>query len=107
MMKTYLERIVIDPEIKGSKPVIKGTRITVNLILKRLSEGMTIEELIEAYPRLTKEDILSSLAFSLFSKIQNKIKELHKEYPKIKEEELYRALEKVRKASVSEELIVR
>ncbi len=43
------------------KPVIKGTRITVELILRELSEGMTIEELLEAYPPLTKEDILAVL----------------------------------------------
>ena len=46
------------------KPVIRGTRITVEHILTRMSEGMTIEELIEAYPNLTKEDILAALAYS-------------------------------------------
>ncbi len=58
---TYTDRIVSDPKIMLGKPVIKGTRITVELILKKLSEGMTIEELLEAYPHLKKEDILAVL----------------------------------------------
>ena len=61
---TYTDRIVSDQKIMLSKPVIKGTRITVELILKKLSEGMTIEELLEAYPHLTKEDILAVLSYS-------------------------------------------
>ena len=61
---TYTDRIVSDPKIMLGKPVIKGTRITVELILKKLSEGMTIEELLEAYPHLTKEDILAVLSYS-------------------------------------------
>ncbi|MCP2596552.1 DUF433 domain-containing protein [Candidatus Aminicenantes bacterium AC-334-E05] len=46
------------------KPVIKGTRITVELILKKLSEGMNIEELLKAYPNLKKEDVLAALSYS-------------------------------------------
>ena len=61
---TYTDRIVSDPKIMLGKPVIKGTRITVELILKKLSEGLTIEELLEAYPHLTKEDILAVLSYS-------------------------------------------
>ena len=60
----YKERITSDPDIMLGKPVIKGTRITVELILKKLAEGMTIEELLEAYPHLTKEDILATLSYS-------------------------------------------
>ena len=60
----YKERIVSDPNIMIGKPVIKGTRITVELILTRLSEGMTNQELLEAYPHLTVEDILAALAYS-------------------------------------------
>lgn len=61
---TYTDRIVSDQKIMLGKPLIKGTRITVELILKKLSEGMTIEELLEAYPHLTKEDILAVLSYS-------------------------------------------
>lgn len=60
----YRESIVSSPDIMVGKPVIRGTRITVEHILTRMSEGMTIEELIEAYPNLTKEDILAALAYS-------------------------------------------
>ena len=50
------ERIEIDPEVMVGRPVIRGTRITVELILRKLSEGATSEDLLDAYPRLTKED---------------------------------------------------
>lgn len=60
----YKERITTDPNIMLGKPVIKGTRITVELILRKLSEGMTMEELLGAYPHLKKEDILAALSYS-------------------------------------------
>ena len=62
--QSYRERITVDPDVMLGKPVIKGTRITIELILKKLSEGMSIEELREAYPHLTKEDILAALSYS-------------------------------------------
>jgi len=60
----YKEKIIVNPDIMLGKPVIKGTRIPVELILRKLSEGMPIEELLEAYPHLTKEDILAALSYS-------------------------------------------
>ena len=60
----YRERITTDPNIVLGKPVIKGSRITVELILRKLSEGMTIDELLEAYPHVTKDDILAALSYS-------------------------------------------
>lgn len=60
----YKERIIADSNIMLGKPIIKGTRITVEIILKKLSEGMTIEDLLIAYPHLTKEDILAALSYS-------------------------------------------
>ena len=60
----YKERIITDPNIMLGKPIIKGSRITVELILRKLSEGMTIEEMLEAYPHLTKEDVLATLSYS-------------------------------------------
>ena len=60
----YADRIISDQKIMLGKPVIKGTRITVELILKKLSEGMSFEELMQAYPHLTKEDILATLSYS-------------------------------------------
>ena len=53
-------RISIDPKIKFGKPVIVGTRIPVELLLKLLGKGMSIETLLEAYPRLTRDDILAA-----------------------------------------------
>ncbi len=60
----YKDRIVSNPNILQGKPTIKGTRISVELILRKLGEGMSIEELLEAYPVLTKEDILAAFSFS-------------------------------------------
>jgi uncharacterized protein (DUF433 family) len=60
----YADRIVSDQKIMLGKPVIKGTRITVELILKKLSEGTSMDDLIQSYPHLTKEDILAVLSYS-------------------------------------------
>jgi uncharacterized protein (DUF433 family) len=60
----YRDNITISPDVMLGKPVIKGTRITVEFIMKKLSEGMDINELLSEYPSLNKEDILASLAYS-------------------------------------------
>lgn len=60
----YHERITQDPTVMLGKPIIKGTRITVELILKKLSEGMGMDELMAAYPHITKVDIYAVLAYS-------------------------------------------
>jgi len=52
-----------DPSIMGGKPVIAGTRITVQLILEKLAAGETIEQLLQAHPRLTKDAIHAALEF--------------------------------------------
>lgn len=56
--------IQCDPKIMMGKPVIAGTRITVELLLEKLAAGETPEQLIEAYPRLTKEAISAALDFA-------------------------------------------
>jgi uncharacterized protein (DUF433 family) len=53
MTENLLDRIEINPGIMLGKPVVKGTRITVELILEKLSTGATIEQLLDAHPRLT------------------------------------------------------
>lgn len=58
-----LERITVDPRIAGGKPVIKGTRIDVAIILDSLAEGLTPEQLIDHYPNLKPEDIRAALAY--------------------------------------------
>jgi len=59
-----LDRIEINPKVMLGKPVIKGTRIPVELILRKLSEGATEEELLDAYPHLSHEDIQAALAYA-------------------------------------------
>ncbi len=61
----YQDRIISDPNILLGKPVIKGTRIPVELVLRKLAEGMTMEEFLVAYPHLSKEDILACLEYSV------------------------------------------
>jgi uncharacterized protein (DUF433 family) len=58
------ELIQSDPSIMMGKPVIAGTRITVELILEKLAAGETIEQLLEAHPRLTQEAVRAALAFA-------------------------------------------
>ena len=58
------ELIHSDPAIMMGKPVISGTRITVELILEKLAHGETFEQILEAHPKLTREAILASLAFA-------------------------------------------
>jgi uncharacterized protein (DUF433 family) len=60
----YLDRILVDPEVMVGKPVIKGTRIPVELILKRLSQDLDVQTLLESYPRLTLEDVKACLAYA-------------------------------------------
>ena len=58
------DRIEIDPEIMLGKPVIRGTRITVELILRDLAEGGTEQDILAAYPHLTAEDIKAAIAYA-------------------------------------------
>jgi len=58
------ERIAIDPKILGGKPVIKGTRIPVYLIVNHIAAGYTIEKIIDEYPPLTLQDIKAALEFA-------------------------------------------
>ncbi len=62
-LKEY-DRITVDPNIMVGKPVIKGTRIPVYVILNLLGEGCTFEEIIKEYPDLTKEDIFAAIKFA-------------------------------------------
>ncbi|GIW65036.1 MAG: hypothetical protein KatS3mg093_015 [Candidatus Parcubacteria bacterium] len=62
-MKKKKNTIEINPKILLGKPVIRGTRIPVSLILNLLANGYTIEKIIETYPQLTKKDIISALKY--------------------------------------------
>ena len=57
-------RIEINPRIMLGKPVIRGTRVTVELILRKLSEAATEKDLLDAYPHLTGADIRAALAYA-------------------------------------------
>jgi uncharacterized protein (DUF433 family) len=58
------DRIERKPEVMLGKPVIKGTRIPVELIVRKLGEGASIEELLDGYPNLKKEDIQAALLYA-------------------------------------------
>ena len=58
------ERIVADPDIMLGKPVIRGTRITVEFILEKLAAGETTTDLLAAYPHLTQDDLQATLAYA-------------------------------------------
>lgn len=61
---TNLNRINMDSEILAGKPVVKGTRIPVELVLKRLAQDLNLKTLFEAYPRLTEEDVKACLEYA-------------------------------------------
>lgn len=56
--------IVSDPKVMMGKPVIAGTRITVEMILEKLAAGETIEQILQAHPKLTQEDVQAALRFA-------------------------------------------
>ena len=58
------ERIEINPEIMGGKPVIRGTRVPVETVLRKLGAGMTIDAILIDHPRLTHDDILATQSFA-------------------------------------------
>jgi uncharacterized protein (DUF433 family) len=59
-----MTRIIIDPDICNGKPVVRGTRIAAQTILEFLAAGDSIDDVLEEYPSLTREDVLECLKFS-------------------------------------------
>jgi uncharacterized protein (DUF433 family) len=57
-------RIAVNPRVLAGKPVIAGTRISVELILRDLAEGATVEDLLEAYPQLCDADVRAAIAYA-------------------------------------------
>ncbi len=74
----YKERIEINPRVMGGKPVIRGTRIPVELLLRKLAEGATDQLLLEAYPGLKLEDIKAALAYAAESVAHEEIHTLER-----------------------------
>jgi uncharacterized protein (DUF433 family) len=64
MMEPWQTLIISDPNVMMGKPVVKGTRVTVELILEKLAAGESIEQVVEAHPRLDVETVLAALAFA-------------------------------------------
>jgi len=63
-MSDLMDRIVLDPEVRSGKPIIRGTRISISDILEYLAGGMSHEELLADFPDLAEEDIRAALAFA-------------------------------------------
>jgi uncharacterized protein (DUF433 family) len=66
-MDELLKRIAINPKVMVGKPVIRGTRITVEHIMRELANGMTPEDLLDAHPHLTADDIRAAHAYAAAS----------------------------------------
>lgn len=62
-----LERISSDPAVMGGVPTIRGTRVTVATVLGQLGAGLSVDELLEHYPSITREDVSAALAFAAAS----------------------------------------
>jgi uncharacterized protein (DUF433 family) len=61
---TYKDRIIQDPEVLAGKPIVKGTRVSVETVLWFLAETPNVDELLQAYPRLTIDDVKACLAYA-------------------------------------------
>jgi uncharacterized protein (DUF433 family) len=59
-----LERIVVDPNVCGGQPCIRGTRIYIAIVLDSLAEGLTSDDIVDHYPQLSKADIQAALAYA-------------------------------------------
>jgi uncharacterized protein (DUF433 family) len=64
MSGDWRSRITIDPKVLAGKPVVRGTRISVAFILDLLANGWTIEEILENYPQLEREDVIAALKYA-------------------------------------------
>ena len=58
------DRIVIDPKVMVGKPVIKGTRVPVELLVRMKGQGISDDEILKEYPRLSRDDILAALTYA-------------------------------------------
>jgi uncharacterized protein (DUF433 family) len=72
MSKNLLDRITLNPQVCNGRPTIRNSRYTVDLILELLSTGMTIDEILDDYSGLEKEDVLACLLYaSMLSKFKS------------------------------------
>ena len=64
MRRRWQDRVAIDPDIHHGDPCIKGTRIPVAIVVGSLADGMTFDDILQAYPQLTREDLFAALAYA-------------------------------------------
>lgn len=64
MARELQDRIVTDPDVLSGKPVVEGTRISVEVILELLASGMAVDDVLEEYPGLERDDVLAALAYA-------------------------------------------
>ncbi|MBI2650739.1 DUF433 domain-containing protein [Candidatus Woesearchaeota archaeon] len=64
MEKDFMKRIVVNPRVMVGKPVIKGTRVTIDAILGRIAEGWTFDDILEDFPHITKADIKAAIMYA-------------------------------------------
>ena len=64
MKKDFMDRIVVNPKVLVGKPVIKGTRVAVYEIVRRVAQGRTFQEILEDFPRITEDDIKAALMYA-------------------------------------------
>jgi|OM-RGC.v1.032950252 Uncharacterized conserved protein len=62
-MTDWHDRIVVDDAILAGKPFIRGTHIAVDLLMDRLADGWSLDDILNAYPRLTRDDVLAAIGF--------------------------------------------
>ena len=74
---TKKRRIELDPRVCNGKPVIKGTRIPVSVILEQVAEGLSWDQLLKDYPELQREDIQAALTYARESIDNTEIREIH------------------------------
>jgi uncharacterized protein (DUF433 family) len=61
---TWADRIVLDPQVLSGKPIIKGTRISVELIVDLLGRGYSVEDVLKQYEHITREDVRACIAYA-------------------------------------------
>ena len=67
MASKLIDKIIVDPEVMGGKPVVKGTRIPIYIIIQMVRDGLTFDKIIEEYPKLDVTDIQAALDYALHS----------------------------------------
>ena len=76
-MMTPMDRIELNPKVCNGKPVIKGTRIPVSVILEQIADGETWDALLAGYPELKKKDIQAALLYARASLDHTEIRAIH------------------------------